>query len=144
MSLTIWVAGVPLKMLKPLLNFELKTLTPNPTRLFFFIPSAPMSSSSSPAAKVVAEYAKSGRSSCKKCSKTIAASALRLGLVSKDPRGFDMTKWHHLSCVPFGVSGPLSSADAITGFSSLKVGISILPLAFRFVNCVHANDKKLK
>ncbi|KAH6780881.1 phosphoesterase [Perilla frutescens var. hirtella] len=79
-----------------------------------------MSSSPSTAVKVVAEYAKSGRSSCKKCSKAITASTLRLGLVSKDPRGFDMTKWHHLSCVPFGVSASVSSADTITGFSSLK------------------------
>ncbi|PIN15958.1 3'(2'),5'-bisphosphate nucleotidase [Handroanthus impetiginosus] len=69
--------------------------------------------------KVVAEYAKSGRSSCKKCSKAIASSSLRLGLVSKDPRGFGMTKWHHLNCFPFG-TGSISSAEAITGFSSLK------------------------
>ncbi|KAK4420422.1 Polynucleotide 3'-phosphatase ZDP [Sesamum alatum] len=70
--------------------------------------------------KIVAEYAKSGRSSCKKCSKAIASSSLRLGLVSKDPRGFDMTKWHHLDCFPFNNSGSVSSAEAIAGFSSLK------------------------
>ncbi|KAK4387138.1 Polynucleotide 3'-phosphatase ZDP [Sesamum angolense] len=70
--------------------------------------------------KIVAEYAKSGRSSCKKCSKAIASSSLRLGLVSKDPRGFDMTKWHHLECFPFNNSDSVSSADAIAGFSSLK------------------------
>ncbi|KAK6157322.1 hypothetical protein DH2020_011570 [Rehmannia glutinosa] len=82
-----------------------------------------MSSSSSPApVKIVAEYAKSGRSSCKKCSKSIASKVLRLGLVSKDPRGFDMTKWHHLECFPFSNSDAVSSADAITGFSSLKSG----------------------
>ncbi|KAL0320607.1 UNVERIFIED_CONTAM: Polynucleotide 3'-phosphatase ZDP [Sesamum radiatum] len=70
--------------------------------------------------KIVAEYAKSGRSSCKKCSKAIASSSLRLGLVSKDPRGFDMTKWHHLDCFPFKNSDSVSSAEAIAGFSSLK------------------------
>ncbi|KAL0328416.1 UNVERIFIED_CONTAM: Polynucleotide 3'-phosphatase ZDP [Sesamum calycinum] len=70
--------------------------------------------------KIVAEYAKSGRSSCKKCSKAIASSSLRLGLVSKDPRGFDMTKWHHLECFPFNNSDSVSSAEAIAGFSSLK------------------------
>ncbi|XP_011098219.1 polynucleotide 3'-phosphatase ZDP [Sesamum indicum] len=70
--------------------------------------------------KIVAEYAKSGRSSCKKCSKAIASSSLRLGLVSKDPRGFDMTKWHHLDCFPFNNSDSVSSAEAIAGFSSLK------------------------
>ncbi|KAL2476433.1 Polynucleotide 3'-phosphatase ZDP [Abeliophyllum distichum] len=79
-----------------------------------------MSSSSSPSFKIVAEYAKSGRSSCKKCSKSIASSALRLGLVSKDPRGFDMTKWHHFNCFPFTDSNAISTAEAITGFSSLK------------------------
>ncbi|XP_042025493.1 polynucleotide 3'-phosphatase ZDP-like isoform X1 [Salvia splendens] len=78
------------------------------------------SSPSTASVKLVAEYAKSGRSSCKKCSKSIAASALRFGFVSKDPRGFDMTKWHHLNCVSFSASGFASSVDAITGFSSLK------------------------
>ena len=103
--------------------FTRKTLNPNPIISAFSIPSAVMSSSSPSTAsvKLVAEYAKSGRSSCKKCSKSIAASALRFGLVTKDPRGFDMTKWHHLNCVPFGASGFASSVDAITGFSSLKV-----------------------
>ncbi|XP_057766424.1 polynucleotide 3'-phosphatase ZDP isoform X2 [Salvia miltiorrhiza] len=111
--------------MKPLLTlkFNHRTLNPNSIILLFLLPSAAMSSSLSPstaAVKVVAEYAKSGRSSCKKCSKAIAASTLRFGLVSKDPRGFDMTKWHHLNCVPLGASGLVSSVDAITGFSSLK------------------------
>ncbi|KAH9779003.1 polynucleotide 3'-phosphatase ZDP [Citrus sinensis] len=69
--------------------------------------------------KVVAEYAKSNRSSCKKCSKTIAANALRLGSVTRDSRGFDMTKWHHVDCFPI-VSEPIDSADSIQGFSSLQ------------------------
>ncbi|KAG5546106.1 hypothetical protein RHGRI_018323 [Rhododendron griersonianum] len=47
--------------------------------------------------KVVAEYAKSARSSCKKCDKKIDTNTLRLGSVTRDKRrGFDMTKWHHL------------------------------------------------
>ncbi|KAK6134701.1 hypothetical protein DH2020_031549 [Rehmannia glutinosa] len=101
-----------------------RTLSPNSARTLLFVASAAMSSSSSSPApvKIVAEYAKSGRSSCKKCSKSIASKVLRLGLVSKDPRGFDMTKWHHLECFPFSNSDAVSPAEAITGFSSLKSG----------------------
>ncbi|PPS02563.1 hypothetical protein GOBAR_AA18114 [Gossypium barbadense] len=66
--------------------------------------------------KIVAEYAKSGRSSCKKCGKTITAQALRLGLVTRDARGFDMTKWHHLDCF----HEKIDSLDVIKGFDSLK------------------------
>lgn len=69
--------------------------------------------------KVVAEYAKSGRSSCKKCSEAIAAKDLRVGLVSRDARGFDMTRWHHLSCFDAG-SDTVDSLEMIKGFSSLK------------------------
>ncbi|XP_058221498.1 polynucleotide 3'-phosphatase ZDP isoform X2 [Rhododendron vialii] len=70
--------------------------------------------------KVVAEYAKSARSSCKKCDKKIDANALRLGSVTKDKRrGFDMTKWHHLDCFPMD-SESVASAEDIDGFSSLK------------------------
>ncbi|KAL0717222.1 hypothetical protein Bca4012_066544 [Brassica carinata] len=71
--------------------------------------------------KVIAEYAKSSRSSCKKCSQTIAAKELRLGLVTRDSRGFDMTKWHHLSCFPVE-SDPIDSVEDIGGFSSLQSG----------------------
>ncbi|XP_021288735.1 polynucleotide 3'-phosphatase ZDP isoform X2 [Herrania umbratica] len=67
-------------------------------------------------AKIIAEYAKSGRSSCKKCGKAIAAQALRLGLVTRDLRGFDMTKWHHLPCF----SEKIDSVDVIKGFDLLK------------------------
>ncbi|XP_031121041.1 polynucleotide 3'-phosphatase ZDP isoform X4 [Ipomoea triloba] len=77
------------------------------------------SSSMATPAKVVAEYAKSSKSSCKKCSKAIAASSLRLGLVSKAPQGFSMTKWHHMECFPLS-SDLIPSANAISGFSSLK------------------------
>ncbi|XP_024021866.1 polynucleotide 3'-phosphatase ZDP isoform X2 [Morus notabilis] len=70
-----------------------------------------------PSTRIVAEYAKSSRSSCKKCSKTIDAKALRLGFVSRDARGFDITKWHHLACF---TSDSLASAREIQGFDSLK------------------------
>ncbi|KEH26631.1 putative phosphoric monoester hydrolase [Medicago truncatula] len=70
---------------------------------------------------VVAEYAKSNRSTCKKCSEAIQSKTLRLGLITKDKsRGFDVTKWHHLTC--FTVPSSHSSIDKITGFSSLKSG----------------------
>ncbi|XWS10899.1 hypothetical protein CRYUN_Cryun38cG0037900 [Craigia yunnanensis] len=66
--------------------------------------------------KIIAEYAKSGRSFCKKCGKGITTQALRLGLVTRDGRGFDMTKWHHLHCCPEKID-PL---DVIKGFDLLK------------------------
>ncbi|KAJ7957636.1 polynucleotide 3'-phosphatase ZDP [Quillaja saponaria] len=69
--------------------------------------------------QIVAEYAKSNRSTCTKCSATIASNSLRLGLVTRDPRGFNKTKWHHLDCFPIG-SETIVSAQAIKGFSSLK------------------------
>ncbi|XP_065861954.1 polynucleotide 3'-phosphatase ZDP-like [Euphorbia lathyris] len=69
-----------------------------------------------PSVQIMAEYAKSKRSSCKKCSQFIQAKTLRLGLVSKDPRGFDMAKWHHLDCF----SEKVESTEEIIGFASLK------------------------
>lgn len=89
-----------------------------------------MSSSSS--TQVAAEYAKSGRSSCKKCSQPIEAKALRLGLISRDARGFDATKWHHLDCFDFG-SQNVASVEKIKGFQSLKVLARISILGFCFV-----------
>ncbi|XP_013719789.2 polynucleotide 3'-phosphatase ZDP isoform X2 [Brassica napus] len=74
---------------------------------------------SSASASVIAEYAKSSRSSCKKCSQTIAARELRLGMVTRDSRGFDMTKWHHLGCFPVE-SVAVDSVEEIGGFSSLQ------------------------
>ncbi|XP_050216531.1 polynucleotide 3'-phosphatase ZDP isoform X2 [Mercurialis annua] len=68
--------------------------------------------------KIVAEYAKSNRSSCKTCSQAIPAKALRLGFIAKDAsRGFDTTKWHHLDCV----SREIESTEAIGGFASLQL-----------------------
>ncbi|XP_023641104.1 polynucleotide 3'-phosphatase ZDP isoform X2 [Capsella rubella] len=71
--------------------------------------------------KVSAEYAKSSRSTCKKCSQTIAAKELRLGLVTRNFRGFDMTQWHHLGCFPVD-SDPIGSIEDIGGFSELQSG----------------------
>lgn len=71
--------------------------------------------------KMVAEYAKSNRSSCKECSKQIPSASLRLGLVSRDARGFEATKWHHLDCFSRD-SQTIFDAEKIKGFSSLKVG----------------------
>lgn len=85
--------------------------------------------SSSSATQVAAEYAKSGRSSCKKCSQPIEAKALRLGLISRDERGFDVTKWHHLDCFDFG-SQNVASVEKIKGFQSLKVLARISILGF--------------
>ncbi|XP_020572296.1 polynucleotide 3'-phosphatase ZDP isoform X2 [Phalaenopsis equestris] len=71
------------------------------------------------APKLLAEYGKSSRSTCKICSKKIAAGSLRLGLSTKDPRGFDMVKWHHLNCYSNDFH-PLGAPEEIKGFSSLK------------------------
>lgn len=75
-----------------------------------------------PPSKIVVEYAKSGRSACKKCANAINKDAVRVGTVIKDPRGFDAPKWHHMHCFPYCSSeSTMSSAEAISGFSSLKV-----------------------
>ncbi|KAG6637159.1 hypothetical protein CIPAW_11G160200 [Carya illinoinensis] len=73
-----------------------------------------------PPSHIVAEYAKSDRSSCKKCAKAIVKKALRVGIVSRDARGFDMTKWHHLDCFPVGAA-TVCSAEAIKGFEALQI-----------------------
>ncbi|CAH1424492.1 unnamed protein product [Lactuca virosa] len=69
---------------------------------------------------IVAEYAKSGKSSCKKCSEKIDSKSLRLGLKSRDPRGYDSLKWHHINCFFSLDSIPASSAETFEGFSELK------------------------
>lgn len=89
----------------------------NPRLILLFF--SPMASST----KVTVEYAKSGRSSCKKCDEKIPAKSVRLGLVSKHPQGFDQTKWHHPDCFPFS-SDFVSSVEDIAGFSLLQVYIS--------------------
>ncbi|KAI3908237.1 hypothetical protein MKX01_027259 [Papaver californicum] len=75
----------------------------------------------SPPTKIIAEYVKSNRSTCKKCSNSISVNTLRLGLHSKDPRVYDVTKWHHLNCFPADSLQPIhGSTENIQGFSSLK------------------------
>nr|XP_011460789.1 PREDICTED: polynucleotide 3'-phosphatase ZDP isoform X1 [Fragaria vesca subsp. vesca] len=100
-----------------------KPLFPNLSPIRFFqtpkhfvcIRSQKPSMSSSSPTHVEAQYAKSGNSSCKKCSEPIENQALRLG--TKDARGY--TKWHHLGCFSFG-SESVASVDMIKGFQSLK------------------------
>ncbi|GJX62729.1 haloacid dehalogenase-like domain-containing protein [Tanacetum coccineum] len=81
--------------------------------------------------KIIAEYAKSGRSSCKKCSEKIESKSLRLGFSSWDPRGFENTKWHHMDCF-FPLDADLVSAEAIEGFSELKKS----SFAIRVINLI--------
>ncbi|KAJ3695190.1 hypothetical protein LUZ60_000567 [Juncus effusus] len=69
--------------------------------------------------KVLAEYAKSGRSSCKGCGNTIGSDSLRVGSAEKDPRGFEKKSWFHLDCFPAKLS-TVGSVEEIVGFSSLK------------------------
>ena len=78
---------------------------------------------------IIAEYAKSNRSSCKACSKSIASKTLRLGLIRKGPGGFDMTRWHHLNCFPTE-SESIASVDDIKGLSALEVRVSHHHLSF--------------
>ncbi|PNT72794.1 polynucleotide 3'-phosphatase ZDP isoform X2 [Brachypodium distachyon] len=80
--------------------------------------------SASPAASagkmtMSAEYAKSGRSSCKGCSASIAKGALRLGASALDLRGYDSTKWYHVVCFPAS-SHPLGPVEKVKGFDSIK------------------------
>lgn len=69
---------------------------------------------------MMADYAKSGKSSCRACSQKIEAKALRLASVSKGNGPYDIVKWHHLRCFPLS-SHSHSSPESIRGFSSLKV-----------------------
>ncbi|XP_072967670.1 polynucleotide 3'-phosphatase ZDP isoform X1 [Typha angustifolia] len=104
---------------------HLSILPKNPNFLNFpFLASfsllSPLSSPSPMAPpRVVAEYAKSSRSSCKSCGKAISVGSLRLGSSAKDPRGFDLVKWFHLDCFP-ARSHPIAAAEEIKGFGSLK------------------------
>jgi bifunctional polynucleotide phosphatase/kinase len=73
--------------------------------------------------KVVSEYAKSGRSTCNGCGKSIGSGSLRIGSSGKIPKGFDMTKWYHLYCFPVK-SNTIGSVEDIVGVASLKVCFS--------------------
>lgn len=109
--------AIPNRPKIPLLFFHFSK--PNPPKATTFFVTFLFTSRGKPnmPTKIIAEYAKSGRSSCKGCGKAIIAQALRLGLVTRDARGFDMTKWYHLDCSPEKVD----SLDAINGFALLKV-----------------------
>lgn len=67
---------------------------------------------------VSVEYAKSARSSCRGCKESIAKGVLRLGVAAQDPRGFDSTKWYHVTCFP--TSNLLGPVEKINGFDSIK------------------------
>ncbi|KAL6616027.1 hypothetical protein ACP70R_038297 [Stipagrostis hirtigluma subsp. patula] len=101
------------------------SLARNPSLLLLLLPPAATRvagfamSTSTAAAAVSVEYAKSGRSSCKGCSGGIASGALRLGASARDPRGFESTKWYHVSCFP-AASNPLGPVERIKGFDSIK------------------------
>ncbi|XP_020642204.3 poly [ADP-ribose] polymerase 1 [Pogona vitticeps] len=66
-----------------------------------------------------AEYAKSGRASCKKCGDNIAKDSLRLAIMVQSPM-FDgkVPHWHHFSC--FWKRARLVSHSDIDGFSELR------------------------
>ncbi|XP_013925201.1 PREDICTED: poly [ADP-ribose] polymerase 1 [Thamnophis sirtalis] len=66
-----------------------------------------------------AEYAKSGRASCKKCKETIAKDSLRLAIMVQSPM-FDgkVPHWHHYSC--FWKRTQLLSHADLDGFAELR------------------------
>ncbi|XP_054835441.1 poly [ADP-ribose] polymerase 1 isoform X3 [Eublepharis macularius] len=66
-----------------------------------------------------AEYAKSGRASCKKCGDNIAKDSLRLAIMVQSPM-FDgkVPHWHHYSC--FWKRARLISHADVDGFSELR------------------------
>ncbi|KAK6230738.1 hypothetical protein QUC31_002256 [Theobroma cacao] len=107
---------IPAKPKSPLLFFHFPRPKPQKATTFFLPFLFTFGKKQKMSTKIIAEYAKSGRSSCKKCGKAITAQALRLGLVTRDLRGFDVTKWHHLPCF----SEKIDSLDVIKGFDLLK------------------------
>ncbi|KAL4630473.1 poly ADP-ribose polymerase 1 [Arapaima gigas] len=66
-----------------------------------------------------AEYAKSGRASCKKCKESIAKDSLRMAIMVQSPM-FDgkVPHWHHFSC--FWLRAAVQSPGDISGFSDLR------------------------
>lgn len=136
-SFTLWTLSLYCDLFMPsILRFF--AFHPNNFRKLFTVPAPPPPFRTASGGRnphlpmaapesIKAEYAKSNRSSCKGCSKTIENKSLRLGLVSKDKtRGFESVKWHHLTCFPPPYP---DSPHIITGFSSLKV---FIPLIFAF------------
>jgi hypothetical protein len=66
------------------------------------------------------DYAKTNRSSCKKCFQGIAKDALRIGkMVDSDKFDGKMVVWHHIACMWAGGLLPRSIA-LIDGFSGLR------------------------
>jgi hypothetical protein len=67
-----------------------------------------------------AEYAKSGRSSCKKCGKPIPDGALRMGPLVQSPH-FDgkVPLWHHFECLASKSSALIDPAQ-VDGYFSLR------------------------
>ncbi|KMZ64327.1 hypothetical protein ZOSMA_375G00160 [Zostera marina] len=105
--------------IKPSPNLS-QLLLLSPSSHFFVSLSMKDSKSTTAKVGVVVEYAKSGRSSCKKCLKPIANGSLRLGSSFKNPSGFDMIKWHHLCCFSKESWTDVGDVEEIKGFSSLK------------------------
>uniref|UniRef100_A0AAY4B7G1 Poly [ADP-ribose] polymerase n=1 Tax=Denticeps clupeoides TaxID=299321 RepID=A0AAY4B7G1_9TELE len=66
-----------------------------------------------------AEYAKSGRASCKKCKENIAKDSLRMAFMVQSPK-FDgkVPHWHHFSC--FWQQASVHSTGEISGYSDLR------------------------
>uniref|UniRef100_A0A665TTH1 Poly [ADP-ribose] polymerase n=1 Tax=Echeneis naucrates TaxID=173247 RepID=A0A665TTH1_ECHNA len=66
-----------------------------------------------------AEYAKSGRASCKKCKENIEKGSLRMAIMVQSPM-FDgkVPHWHHFSC--FWQRAAAQSTADIAGFSALR------------------------
>uniref|UniRef100_A0AAR2JZI8 Poly [ADP-ribose] polymerase n=1 Tax=Pygocentrus nattereri TaxID=42514 RepID=A0AAR2JZI8_PYGNA len=66
-----------------------------------------------------AEYAKSGRASCKKCKENIAKDSLRMAIMVQSPM-FDgkVPHWHHFSC--FWLKAAIQSTSDISGFTDLR------------------------
>ncbi|XP_067274128.1 poly [ADP-ribose] polymerase 1 [Pseudorasbora parva] len=66
-----------------------------------------------------AEYAKSGRASCKKCKENIAKDSLRMAIMVQSPM-FDgkVPHWHHFSC--FWLRAAAQSPSDIAGFTDLR------------------------
>ncbi|XP_065832639.1 poly [ADP-ribose] polymerase 1-like [Oscarella lobularis] len=68
-----------------------------------------------------AEYAKSGRASCKSCHSGISKECLRLGKMVQSPH-FDgkIPQWHHFHCFFRKIGGKCTSTAEIAGFGSLR------------------------
>ncbi|XP_028178706.1 poly [ADP-ribose] polymerase 1-like [Ostrinia furnacalis] len=82
-----------------------------------------------------ADYAKSGRASCKYCGLKIPEGSLRIGRQEKMP-GADKfwTKWYHVSCIfkdnIFGDYHPPTTNAEISNFMQLNVQDQ------EYINCI--------